>query len=76
MLRSNKEPHVSSSKETLMTFEYLVFYNQYANVNQTWDKASLYQLFERKSQGPYRIYDYYMLHSCCCFYCLLKKVMA
>jgi hypothetical protein len=41
-LRSNKEPRLPSSKDN----------NQYANFNQTWDKALLYQFFERKTQGP------------------------
>ena len=60
-LRSNKEPRLSSSKKTLMTFwKYLVFYNQYANFNQTWDKALSYQFFERKIQGPCK--EIWLLH--------------
>jgi hypothetical protein len=48
-LRSNKEPRLPSSKEILSEKS---FYHQYANFNQTWNKALLYQFFERKTHEP------------------------
>jgi hypothetical protein len=53
-------PRLSSSKEAWMTFKCLVFYNQYANFNQTWDKALSYQFFERKTQWPCK--EVWLLH--------------